>query len=151
MTLKLLLKQMNMTTHNLSKISGVPKTTITDICTGKSDIEKCSAKTIQKIALALNCTMEDIMELEKPQKYNEETNLPENKSFLECGLPPYLQTSIENMKKSWEIEDNGGTDLHWDICWCELNSDINFAEVDKIISSEQAWYLREKYLRMERN
>ena len=54
------------------------------------------------------------------------------------------------MKQSWEIVDSGKKDLHWDIYWCELNADINSAEVEKLISSEQAWYLRRKYLRMER-
>ena len=39
--------------------------------------------------------------------YDEITGLPIDKRYLECGLPPYLQQSIENMKKSWEIEDSG--------------------------------------------
>ena len=55
------------------------------------------------------------------------------------------------MKRSWEIEDSGKHDIHWDIYWCDLNADINSAEIDRVISSEQAWYLRTKYLRMERN
>lgn len=33
--------------------------------------------------------------------------------------------------------------------WCVLNSNINIFEVEGIISSEQAWYLREKYLGMK--
>lgn len=77
--------------------------------------------------------------------------MPVDKGYLECGLPPYLQQSIENMKKSWEIEDSGEKNIHWDIYWCDLSADINSAEVDQIISSEQAWYLRTKYLRIERN
>lgn len=80
-----------------------------------------------------------------------ETGLPKDKGYLECGLPPYLQKSIESMKRSWEIVDSGKRDLHWDIYWCDLNADINSAEVDQVISPEQAWYLREKYLRMERS
>lgn len=47
-------------------------------------------------------------------------------------------------------DDSGKVDLHWDLYWCELNADINFAEVEQQISTEQAEYLREKYLRMER-
>ncbi|HIV18393.1 MAG TPA: hypothetical protein IAC82_03710 [Candidatus Merdivicinus intestinigallinarum] len=82
--------------------------------------------------------------------YDPETGLPVDKEYLERGLPPYLQTSLENMKKSWAIEDSGETDYHWDIAWCDLNADINSAEVDQIITPEQAWYLREKYLRMKR-
>lgn len=79
-----------------------------------------------------------------------QTGLPTNKRYLECDLPPYLQVSIENMAASWKILDSGTKDYHWDICWCELNADINSAEVDQLISTEQAWYLREKYLRMRR-
>lgn len=87
--------------------------------------------------------------LDNTQKFDAETGLPENKEYLECGLPPYLQKSLENMKKSWAIEDSGERDMHWDIYWCDLNADINSAEVDRVISSEQAYYLRQKYLRME--
>ena len=91
------------------------------------------------------------MQLDEPEMFNPEPGHPENKGYLECGLPPYLQKSLENMKRSWEIEDSGKRDIHWDIYWCDLNADINSAEVDHVISSEQAWYLRTKYLRMERN
>ena len=82
--------------------------------------------------------------------YDKDTGLPLDKSYLECGLPPYVQESLEAMKKSWAIVDNGGEDLRWDCYWCELNADLNSAEVEGLITSEQAWYLREKYLRMER-
>ena len=46
------------------------------------------------------------------------------------------------MKRAWEAEDNGANDLHFDAYYCELQADINFAEVEGEISSEQAWYLR---------
>lgn len=78
------------------------------------------------------------------------TNDIDNRQYLERGLPQYLNVSIENMKRSWEIEDNGKRDLHWDIWWCDLYADINCAEVEQEISSEQAWYLRRKYLRIEK-
>lgn len=68
----------------------------------------------------------------------------------EYELPSYLQTSIENMIKSWEIIDKGEKDIHWDLSWCELNADINSAEVNNIISSDFAWELREKYLRLKK-
>ena len=65
-------------------------------------------------------------------------------------LPPYLKISLENMIKSWELVDSGQKDLHWDLCWCELNADINAAEVDGLLTNDEAWSLREKYLRMNR-
>ena len=83
-------------------------------------------------------------------QYDQETGKPLHQSYLECGLPDDLQASIQEMQKSWAIIDSGSRDPHWDIYWCNLNADINSAEVERIISPEQAWYLREKYLRMER-
>ena len=81
-------------------------------------------------------------------QYDEETGLPLDETYLEKGLPPYLSKSIEEMEKSWAIEDAGGRDNLWDCTWCNLNADINAAEVEHEISSRQAWYLRRKYLRM---
>lgn len=149
MTLQELLDQENITKYQLSKASGVPKTTVIDICSGKTSIEKCNAKTVQQIARALHRTMEEIMALDN-NEYHPCTGMPMDESHFECGLSDQLQGSIERMKKSWEIIDNGGQDIRWDIYWCELNADINCAEVEGYISSEQAWYLRHKYLRMER-
>lgn len=49
-------------------MSGVPKTTILDICSGKSSLENCSAKTVFLIASALNCTVESLLnETSEPQ------------------------------------------------------------------------------------
>ncbi|HIY19420.1 MAG TPA: helix-turn-helix transcriptional regulator [Candidatus Blautia avistercoris] len=140
-----------MSKYRLSKLSGVPKTTVMDICSGKSSLQKCSAGTIWRLAKALQCTMEEIMAFDRnDHAYDEETGLPINREYLERGLPPYLQTSIKQMCASWAIEDSGKKDYHWDIAWNELNADINAAESGLEISSEQAWYLREKYLRMKR-
>ena len=149
MTLQKLLEEQKMTMYHLSKISGVPKTTIIDICSGKSALARCSAKTIQQIARALNRTMEEIMMLDENGHYDEQTGLPKDKGYLEKGLPMYLQISLFNMIKSWKIVDSGKVDLHWDLYWCELNADINSAEVEEQITTEQARYLRRKYLRME--
>ena len=143
------LQEKGLSMYRLSQLSGVPKTTVIDICSGRSAIEKCSVKTIRQLSIALDCTMEDVMGL-TPSACDPESGRPRDESYLECGLPESLQKSIEAMKKSWAIEDSGGRDLHWDLIWCELNSDINFAETDGLITSEQAWYLRKKYLRMER-
>ncbi len=73
-----------------------------------------------------------------------------DKNYLECGLPPFLQESIEIMKAAWQKVEQGEEYLHLDCDYCSLQTDINNAEVNNIISAEQAWYLREKYLRIER-
>lgn len=147
MDLQTYLEQKKISKYHLSKISGVPKTTITDICAGRSDIERCTAKTVMQLAKALECTMEEIMEMASPFDVS---GLPKDKSYLECGLPAFLQESLEAMKKAWNLLDNGEKYLRWDCDYCNLQSDINIAEVDSLISTEQAWYLREKYLRIER-
>ena len=50
MTINELLREKKISKYRLSRLSGVPYTTINDICTGKTRIEKCSAETIYKIA-----------------------------------------------------------------------------------------------------
>ena len=77
-------------------------------------------------------------------------HLPADRSYLECGLPDFLRESIAQMQAAWDRLDRGEKDLRWDCDYCNLQTDINNAEVNQVISSEQAWYLREKYLRMER-
>ena len=74
-----------------------------------------------------------------------------DKSYLECGLPDFLVSDIAAMQAAWEKIDSGEEYLHWDCDFALLQSDINVAETEGLISSEQAWYLREKYLRIERN
>ena len=74
----------------------------------------------------------------------------ENNEYFELDLPEYLISSINAMKDMWEKIDSGKPHMNWDLCWDELNADINCAETDEDISPEQAWYLREKYLRMSR-
>ena len=67
----------NITKYHLSQISGVPKTTVIDICSGKSSLQKCSARTVQQLAIALDCTMEYIMSLDTIDTgYDKETGLP---------------------------------------------------------------------------
>lgn len=61
MSLNEILEQRNITKYRLWKESGVPQATISDICTGKTSIEKCSAETIYRIAKALNVSMESLI------------------------------------------------------------------------------------------
>lgn len=152
MEMQRLLDEKNLTKYKLSQISGVPKTTIMDICSGKSKLEQCSARTVYLLAKALDCSMESLINVTDCNGgYHSETGLPKNSEYFECGLSDELRESISRMEESWKIEDSGKKDLHWDVAWCELNADINAAEVNQEISSEQAWNLREKYLRMRRD
>ena len=59
------LEKTNMTKYRLSKDSGVPQATINDICSGKADLEKCSAGTLYKIAKVLGISIESILDSAK--------------------------------------------------------------------------------------
>lgn len=57
-----LLEQKDITKYRLSKLSGVPFATISDICSGKAKIEKCSADTLYKLSKTLDVSMETLVE-----------------------------------------------------------------------------------------
>ena len=61
------LEKLNMTKYSLSKTSSVPQATINDICSGKADLEKCSAGTLYKIARVLGITIEAILDSAKSE------------------------------------------------------------------------------------
>ena len=61
MSINELLAQKNITKYRLWKESNVPQATISDICTGKTSIEKCSAETIYRIAKVLDVSMESLV------------------------------------------------------------------------------------------
>lgn len=77
----------------------------------------------------------DLRKLSDNTEYNPQTGMPTDETHFECGLPQYLSKSLGNMKKSWEIVDSGKRDMHWDVCRCELNADINLAEVENLIEA----------------
>ena len=61
------LKKQNMTKYRLSKESGVPQMTVNDICSGKAELEKCSAGTLYRIAKVLGVSVEDILQSDKTE------------------------------------------------------------------------------------
>ena len=65
----------------------------------------------------------------------------ETKEYYEINLPGYLQHDLDVMKEGkWP----------YDCLWGELYGSINCAFIDGDITEDHAWYLREKYLDMER-
>lgn len=128
MNLQELIEKNNYTIYRFSKESRIPKTTLLDLCSGKTSIYKSQAITIKKIADTLGVSMEYIMSLENV-----------NKDYLEFNIPDFLRDSINKFNRNTETS-------HYDIYFCTLQSDINIAEVEGYISSNQAWFLRKKYL-----
>ena len=62
MTINELMKNKKMTKYRLAKESGIAYTTINDICSGKAQLEKCSAETIYRISKVLGVSMENLIE-----------------------------------------------------------------------------------------
>lgn len=131
MTFADLLINNNLTVYKLSKDSGVPKTTIFDISSGKSNILDCSGRNLLKISKCLGVSIEDLLNLDQ-ELYN---------PVYEKNIPAFLAESIKNMKKA----KRNKTTL-FDCYLDEINSSINVCEVENLISKEQADYLRKKYL-----
>ena len=134
MIIDTLLEKQNMTKYRLAVSAGIPHATLSDICSGKTKLEECSAETIYKLAKVLCVPMEvltedGIFQTEREQSY-------------EHGLPEYLQHDLDAYKEG--LRTNSSL---LDCLWGELYGSINMAVIsDGIITPEHADYLRQKYL-----
>jgi transcriptional regulator with XRE-family HTH domain len=129
-----LLAERKMTRYRLAVDAGIPHATLSDICSGKTKLERCSAETVYKLAKVLDVPMESLIESAILQTQRE--------SSFEHGLPAYLQHDLDAYKEGLR---NHSSLL--DCLWGELYGSINIAEIDDgCITSEHANYLRQKYL-----
>lgn len=139
MTINEILKEKNMTKYRLAKLSGIPNATLSELCSGKTNIEKCSGETLYKISRVLGVSMEALVK-DAVMKKEVEKNLEKT---YECALPEYLQHDLDEYKKGMK---EGSTLM--DCLWGELYGSINIAEINDVaITHEHAEYLRNKYLR----
>lgn len=61
MMLPELLERKSMTIYQLSKMSGVPYTTVNDIYHGRTSLDKCTAETVYKLSRTVDLSMEDLL------------------------------------------------------------------------------------------
>ena len=54
-------KKAGITGYKLSKKTGIPYTTISELLTGKKDINKKAAETVLRLAEAMDCSITDIL------------------------------------------------------------------------------------------
>lgn len=129
-----ILARRGMSRYRLAVQAGIPHATLSDICSGKTRLEKCSAETVYKLAKALSVPMEQLTEDGMLQAERE-------KSY-EYGLPEYLQHDLDAYKEGLRMHSS-----ILDCLWGELYGSINMAAIsDGVISPEHADYLRRKYL-----
>lgn len=132
MTINDLLIKKGYTVYRLSKESGISKSTLFDIFSGKSNIMDCKVRIIAKIAEVFNVSIEELIKLDP---------IPYNLAFEE-NLPDFLLDDIKFIKNK-KNKNHPLLDCYID----ETNSSINVCEVENIITKEQAEYLRNKYVR----
>lgn len=125
MTFTDLVTEKKLTYYKLSKLTGIPKTTIHDISSGKSDLLNCNGKTLLSLAGALDVSIEELLHLEKEDDLRK--------------YPLFLQESIRSYKKA--VRNNSSI---VDCCADELISSINVAEIENLISKESANKLRSR-------
>lgn len=129
-----LLTQRNMTKYRLAVQAGIPHATLSDICSGKTKLERCSAETVYKLAKALNVSMELLTEEGILQTKRERA--------YEYGLPEYLQHDLDAYKEGLKTHSS-----LLDCLWGELYGSINLAAITEgVITPEHADYLRQKFL-----
>lgn len=134
MSINEILSNIGMTKYRLAKLSGIPHATLSELCSGKTNIEKCSGETLYKIAKVLNVSMESLLD-------DRMATILRERSY-EYGLPSYLQYDLDVYK---DAISNNSTLI--DCYWGELYGSINMAEIsDGLITPEHADYLRQKYL-----
>ena len=117
-----LLEDARMSRYKLSKESGVPQATISDLCSGKTSITKCSAGTLYKIAKVLHVTVDSILEADECENAQDEE----------------YRSSFETFKSNicFYVKDMG-----------DMEFIIHVLETDQIRELyKKKWYLESLYL-----
>lgn len=140
MTIQEVLREQSLSKYQLAKRSGIPWATLSDICSGKTTLSRCSARTLLKLSAALHISIEQLLNLEVEQRQTVDGR-PADRSYLETELPASLQKALNEYTQG---EKNQVSYL--DCLWDELYGAINSNQWSNAITKEQADYLREKYL-----
>ena len=88
-----LLEKENMSRYRLSKESGVAMTTITDISSGKANLDKCAAGTLYRIAKVLGVTVDSMLE-----------NNSEDKVDYRCSFETFKSNTCHHIKDIGDID-----------------------------------------------
>ena len=88
-----LLEKKNMSRYRLSKESGVAMTTVTDICSGKADLDKCTAGTLHKIAKVLGVTVDSLLEDNSVEKVD-----------YRCSFETFKSNTCHHVKDMGDID-----------------------------------------------
>ncbi len=133
-----------MTQYRLSVVSGVPRTTIVDICSGRTLIKNSSGDTLYKLAKSLKVSMEYLIELDQPDEIDKITKMPKDESYLEIDLPKKIKHALNGYKRAFVNNNLGGIEYYLSI----LTSEIKSSFIKQEITRKQYDYLFKKYLNL---
>ena len=75
-----LLEERGITKYRLAAQTGLSNATLSEICCGKTRLEKCSAETVYKLAKALHVSLETLTEYGLEKTIRERSGYDEKKS-----------------------------------------------------------------------
>lgn len=91
-----LLHDSGISRYRLSKASGVAQATISDICNGKTSLEKCEAGTLHRIAKVLNVTVDALLETAEAEK--------ENRTDYRSSFETFKSNTCHHVKDMGDID-----------------------------------------------
>lgn len=125
MTFNDLLAYKNFTVYSLSKKSGIPRTTIFDIASSKTNLLECTGKTLKALSIALDVSINELLDLEQDNFDN---------------LPSYLEDSITRVRNAIKTSSPVKNIYLNQLYICADN-----AVKENRITEEQAKILKERY------
>ncbi len=111
MSFKSLVRSQKMSGYRLSKESGIPQTTVTDLLSHKASLLKCNSETLYKLSKVLGVSMEELLESEIKKKSKadsfEDFRKEECRHLKAKGDVPYLIELLESgrIQKLYKAHD----------------------------------------------
>lgn len=125
MTFNDLIALKGFTTYSLSKSCSIPKTTLFDIASSKTDLLECTGKTLLALSKALSVKIENLLKLEKD-------NIKQ--------YPAFLAAAINNIRDAYREKSSILNVYVEQVCAC-----VDAASEKKLISKAEASKLKKRY------
>ena len=119
MYLSNLMENRNMTRAHLSRISGVPESTLRDILNGKTRLDRCEVTTVLCLAEALGTTVEKVMVNYWEEQFDDDWE-KEQEKLHDDGNLLFFYTIVDATMFKLQLEDDQDfVQSMLDNCWIE--------------------------------